>query len=172
MDPLATEQYTDDSAVQALPPGCTLRRARAADARVIQTLVRAARLDPTQLRWPQFWLVEHAGRVVACGQLRRFPGAQELGSLVVVPSWQGRGLGTALIRQLVQDATGPLYLECQGGLISYYRRFGFVPIAWRRVAGPLRLKFGLSRVVSGLFGQPVASMQYRPGRFAPATATK
>jgi amino-acid N-acetyltransferase len=147
-----------------LPAGCELRPARAADAAPIRALVRAARLDPTQLRWPQFWVIACAGQVVACGQLRRFPGAQELGSLVVLPAWQRHGFGGLLVTRLVQTATRPLYLECQSGLVPYYTRFRFVRISWRRVPGPLKWKFGLSRLLSGLVGPPVAAMAYRgPG---------
>ena len=149
----------------ALPPGCILRPATAADAARIRALVRAARLDPTQLRWPQFWVITCAGAVVACGQLRRFRGAQELGSLVVVPAWQGCCLGGLLVRRLIQQASLPLYLECRGALAPYYTRFGFVPISWRAVPGPLKWKFGLSHLLAALFRRPVASMAYQPGKF-------
>src|SRR3954466_9426328 len=149
----------------ALPPGCTLRPAQAADQPAIRALVHAAQLDPTQLRWPQFWVVAHAGQVVACGQLRRFRGAQELGSLVVLPEWQRHGLGAVLVRRLVQEATQPLYLECRAPPAPYYARFGLRPVSWRAVPGPLRFKFGASVVLSRLFRQPVVSMYYpRQGR--------
>jgi len=145
----------------ALPPGCVLRAATADDLPAIRALVRGARLDPTQLRWPQFRVVACAGQVVACGQLRRFPGAQELGSLVVADGWRGQGLAGALIRQLVAEATQPLYLECQAPLVGLYRRFGFAPVQWRAAPGPLRLKFGLAQALSRLSRQPVAAMAYR-----------
>jgi amino-acid N-acetyltransferase len=148
----------------ALPSGCILRPARAADAARIRALVWAARLDPTQLRWPQFWVVACGGEVIACGQLRRFRGAQELGSLVVAPAWRGRGLGGALVRALVRRATRPLFLECRGALASYYARFGFVPVSWRAAPAPLRWKFGLSHLLATLFRRPVATMAYRPLR--------
>jgi amino-acid N-acetyltransferase len=146
----------------ALPPGCILRPARAADAARIRVLGWRARLDPTQLRWPQFLIIVCDGEVIACGQLRRFRGAQELGSLVVLPAWQGRGLGGALVRALVRRATRPLFLECQGALVPYYTRFGFVSVPWRAVPGPLRWKFGLSHLLAALVRRPVASMAYRP----------
>ena len=144
-----------------LPPGCVLRPAGAPDAARIRALVWAARLDPTQLRWPQFLVIVCDGELIACGQLRRFRGAQELGSLAVVPAWQGRGLGGVLVRELVRRATGPLFLECRGALVSYYMRFGFVPVSWRAVPGPLKWKFGLTHLFSVLFRQPGAAMAYR-----------
>ncbi len=102
----------------SLPSGCVLRKATSSDRWPIRLLVFSAKLDPTQLNWQQFWVIEcdaYGGQslrhLVACGQLRNFSGAQELGSLVVAPSWRGRGLGTLLTQHLINTATQPLYLE-------------------------------------------------------------
>ena len=89
----------------SLPPGCVLRRASAKNIWSIRKLVLSEKLDPTQLRWQQFWLIESEGHLVACGQLRNFSGVQELSSLVVVPAWRKRGLGTCLAKHLIQEAT-------------------------------------------------------------------
>jgi len=144
-----------------LPAGCTLRAATDADGPAIRALVQAERLDPTQLRPAQFWVVEHAGQLVACGQLRRFTGAQELGSLVVVPAWRNQGLAAVLIARLVAGATEPLYLECQGKLAPFYQRFGFRPVTWRILPRGLKPKFALSRIFSTLFRQSMAIMAYQ-----------
>ncbi len=133
----------------SLPIGCFLRPARSSDTWAIRKLVLSAKLDPTQIRWSQFRVIESEGRVVACGQLRCFPGAQELGSLVVAPAWRGRGLGTYLVKHLIQSATQPLYLECLGSrLAGFYTRFGFVPISWQELPRSLKWKFGFSTLIS------------------------
>ncbi len=146
-----------------LPPGYVLRPARAEDIWEIRKLVLSAKLDPTQLRWSQFWVIEREGRLVACGQLRSFSGAQELGSVVVARAWRGRGLGSYLVKHLIQEATQPLYLECLGSkLARFYTRCGFVPIAWQELPQTLKWKFGVSQVASRLL--PILSvtiMQYR-----------
>lgn len=146
-----------------LPPGCVFRPAHAKDIWAIRRLVLSAKLDPTQIRWSQFWIIESEGRIVACGQLRSFPGAQELGSLVVAPTWRGRGLGTYLVKHLIEQATQPLYLECLGiRLAHFYTRFGFVPVSWQQLPRPLKSKFGFSKLVSTIF--PIISvtiMQYQ-----------
>ena len=145
-----------------LPPGCSLRPAAASDIWSIRKLVLSASLDPTQLRWSQFWVVEHGGKVVACGQLRSFSDAQELGSLVVVSQWRGQGLGSYLTRHLIQQATQPLYLECLGKkLVPFYARFGFVPVSWQELSPSLKRKFGLSALAAKLFRLPVAFMKYQ-----------
>lgn len=146
----------------SLPPGCILRPACAKDIWAIRKLVLSAKLDPTQIRWSQFWVIEGDGRLVACGQLRSFPGAQELGSLVVAPAWRGRGLGSYLVKHLIQEATRPIYLECLGKkLAEFYTRFGFVPIAWQELPQSLKWKFGVSQLVSRLLPMiSVIIMQY------------
>lgn len=145
-----------------MPQGYVLRPACARDIWAIRKLVLSAKLDPTQLRWSQFWVIECEGQIVACGQLRCFAGAQELGSVVVAPGWRDRGLGTYLVKHLIQEATQSLYLECLGSrLAQFYSRFGFVPVSWQELPRPLKWKFGLSKLVSKVL--PIISvtiMQY------------
>ncbi|MCA1995311.1 MAG: GNAT family N-acetyltransferase, partial [Coleofasciculus sp. S288] len=100
--------------------------------------------------------------LVACGQLRNFSGAQELSSLVVVPAWRKRGLGTYLTKHLIQEATQPVYLECLGEkLVKFYIGLGFVPISWQDLPRSLKLKFGLPQLARNLFKIPVEIMQYQ-----------
>lgn len=111
----------------SLPTGGTIRRATEQDQWQIIRLVLSAKLDPTQLRWQQFWVIEYQQQVIACGQLRNFESAQELGSLVVAKQWRDRDLGTILTQHLIAEATQPLYLECLGKRrVRFYARFGFV----------------------------------------------
>ena len=129
----------------------------------IRKLVLSAKLDPTQLRWSQFWVIECEQRLVACGQLRCFYEAQELGSLVVAPAWRGQGLGSYLTKHLIQQATQPLYLECLGSrLAQFYSRFGFVPVSWQELPKSLKVKFGFSKLISRIFPKiSVTVMQYK-----------
>ena len=145
----------------SLPPGCIVRRASANDIWQIRKLVFSEKLDPTQLRWQQFWLVECEAQLVACGQLRNFAGAQELSSLVVVPAWRRQGLGTFLTKHLIQEATEPLYLECLGQrLAKFYTPLGFMPVSLQDVPQSLKFKFGLSQLGRKLLKIPVEIMQY------------
>jgi len=136
----------------SLPVGCTLRQATPQDIWQIRKLVLGAKLDPTQLRSQQFWVIEWEEKLVACGQLRHFAEAQELGSLVVTPTWRDRGLGTFLAKHLMQQAQQPLYLECLGKrLEQFYTRLGFVPISWQELPQSLKLKLSLSQLARTLF---------------------
>lgn len=144
-----------------LPDGCILRPARQEDAWTIRRLILGAMLDPTQLRWQQFWVIECGGKVIACAQLRSFPEAQELGSLVVAKEWRNRGLGTLLSQHLIQQANQPLYLECLGDrLANFYQRLGFVPTAWQDLPQALQRKFGTSRLLAGLLRLPLRVLHY------------
>ncbi|MEG4442345.1 GNAT family N-acetyltransferase [Microcoleus sp. AT9_B5] len=147
-----------------LQSGCSLRPASEQDIKSIRMLVWSARLDPTQLRWEQFWVIECEGKLAACGQLRNFAGAQELGSLVVAKDWRDRGLGSYLTKYLIQQATEPLYLECLGKrLASFYTRFGFVEVSVQELPQSLKFKFGLSQLAKTVFKIPVTIMQYQAG---------
>jgi amino-acid N-acetyltransferase len=147
----------------SLQPGCKLRKATSRDMRSLKWLVFSAILDPTQLRWQQFWVIESQGDVIACGQLRNFAQAQELGSLVVTPAWRGRGLATLLIQHLITQATEPLYLECLGErLAQFYNRFGFMQIDFENLPKSLQRKFNLSQLTKKLIKVPVVFMHYSP----------
>lgn len=146
----------------SLAHGCTLRQATSADTWSLRYLVLSAKLDPTQLRWQQFWVIECDNQIVACGQLRNFSNAQELGSLVVAPAWRGRGLGSFLTQHLINCATQPLYIECLGQrLANFYSRFGFVPIGFKDLTPSIQAKFRLSELARKLRIVPVVFMYYQ-----------
>jgi amino-acid N-acetyltransferase len=145
----------------SLPSGCVLRKATVSDKWAIRWLVLSAKLDPTQLRWQQFWVIECDNKLVACGQLRNFANVQELGSVVVSTAWRGKGLGSLLIQHLIENATQPLYLECLGEkLAQFYSQFSFVPIAFADLPPSLKRKFSLSELAKKLLRVPVEFMRY------------
>jgi amino-acid N-acetyltransferase len=146
----------------SLPDECIIRPASKSDIWSIRKLVLLAWLEPTQLRPQQFWVIERQGKLIACGQLRSFEQAQELGSLVVDSAWRDRGLGTFLARHLIKTATQPLYLECLGQrLASFYERLGFVAVTWQELPPSLKQKFGLSTTAAKIFRLPLTIMKYR-----------
>ncbi|AUT03604.1 GNAT family N-acetyltransferase [Nostoc sp. CENA543] len=146
----------------SLPPGCELRRATSQDMRSLRRLVFSAMLDPTQLHWQQFWVIEFQAEVIACGQLRNFSQAQELGSLVVKPNWRGRGIATFLTHYLITQATQPLYLECLGQrLAQFYSHFGFVQVDFENLPKSLQNKFKISQLGKKILRVPVIFMQHQ-----------
>ncbi|HLO88409.1 MAG TPA: GNAT family N-acetyltransferase [Nostocaceae cyanobacterium] len=139
-----------------------LRKATAQDIWSIRSLVFTAKLDPTQIHWQQFWVIEYKNKIIACGQLRQFPNAQELGSLVVATAWRKQGLGSFMTQHLINTATQPLYLECLGQkLAKFYSRFGFVPVTFADLPPGIKKKFGFSELVRKLLRVPVVFMHWQ-----------
>ena len=54
-----------------------------------------------------------------------------IGRMAVLPAWRGRGLGGALLRELIDIAAGrglqQVFLNAQCTAEGFYRRFGFEP---------------------------------------------
>lgn len=150
------------SPFSANPKQWQLRPAEARDIWPIRRLVLGAGLDPTQLRWQQFWVIERQGNIIACGQLRRFEGAQELGSMVVHPSWRHQGIGRALGRHLIQQADSPLYLECLGQRrVRFYRQLGFQPVDSTQLPAAIGRKFALTQTLARLLRLPLFIMAWQ-----------
>lgn len=131
----------------------SIRPAVETDFLAIRGLIRQARINPTGLDWRRFIVVVNGSRLVACGQLKPVAGGlTELASLAVLPVFRRQGIGSALIKQLLQVAPRPLYLTCRSGLGEFYERFGFISIAppalppyYRRLHRLASLVMGLAR---------------------------
>ncbi|WP_373527851.1 GNAT family N-acetyltransferase [Nostoc sp.] len=147
----------------SLPHEYVLRKAKPFDIWLILLFMVKARLDATQLKLQQFWIIEYDGRLVAFGQLRNFSFAQELGSLYVVPDCRNQGLGTFLAEHLSTQATQPLYLKCvKKELINFYTKRCFVNVNYEDLPPSLKSKFFLSQVRKRLLKGFVMFMKYEP----------
>lgn len=104
-----------------------LRPARQEEAGAIRSLIYRAKINPMGLDWRRFTVVvSQSGEMIACGQVKpHADGTRELSSIAVTPAWQGRGVGSAIVRHLIEQEAGELYLTCRDHLEAYYTRFGF-----------------------------------------------
>lgn len=134
-----------------------LRLASEADEPAIRAMVRAARLDPTGLRWQHFIVAEVDKQIVGAVQLR--PAGRELGSLVVKPDYRHQGIGSRLVERLLEQHKGTVYLECAGHMAPFYRRFGFREIRWWEAPMPLRIKGAIGRTLGSVLGIQVCVMR-------------
>jgi GNAT superfamily N-acetyltransferase len=73
------------------------------------------------------WHIKCQGRLVAWAALNKNRKGSRILCLFVVESWRRKGLGSALVNCLIQEASPPLSLFCKHGLVSFYSRLGFVP---------------------------------------------
>ncbi|MEO1521270.1 MAG: GNAT family N-acetyltransferase [Cyanobacteria bacterium J06633_2] len=155
----------------------SMRPAKSDDVWAIRRLVLSAWLDPTQIRWQQFWIIERVGLplrrtyrssissatspIIGCGQLRNFDDAQELGSLVIHSKWRHHGLGTALTQKLIDIADRPLYLECLGDrLCEFYTHLGFLKADWATMPSSMKKKFQTTRWLAQVLPVPLHIMQH------------
>lgn len=109
----------------------SIRPATPGDQAAIAALVWAEGLNADALRWPDFLVaVDEARRLIGIVQLRRHAdGARELASLVVVPEWRGRGLGTRLVDVLLAPRPERVLVVADAAHAAHFARWGFAPLA-------------------------------------------
>ncbi|MGH3886903.1 MAG: amino-acid N-acetyltransferase [Pseudonocardiaceae bacterium] len=95
-----------------MPPPLTVRRARVRDVRKIKNLVDCyagvVLLDKQLVTLyedvQEFWVAERDGSILGCGALHvLWEDLAEIRTLAVHPNAQGRGVGNALVAQLVEQ---------------------------------------------------------------------
>lgn len=84
------------------------------------------------LNWPNFVVAEEDSAIVGIGQVKTHSdGSRELASIAVLPARQGRGIGSAVINELLaRHGQGVLHLTCRLHNQGYYERFGFQRLDW------------------------------------------
>jgi amino-acid N-acetyltransferase len=128
----------------------TLRPAMAADQKRIVAIIRAAQINPIDLKWLHFTLAvdDVSGEIVGSAQIKTHgDGSRELASLAVVPRWQGQGLARRLIEHLLAQNSGTLYLTCRSSLGELYAKFGFRAIGENEMTPYFRRLSKIARVL-------------------------
>jgi N-acetylglutamate synthase-like GNAT family acetyltransferase len=141
-----------------MPNSTIIRAARRDDAPTLRRMVRAAGLDPTSLHWENFLVAEREGRAIGIGQVKPYRGAPELGSLVVLKTYRGQGVGASLIHALIERHPGELFLFCRDRLEGYYAQFGFERAGLRELRGTVKHKYLFARLFR-LFGVKIIAMR-------------
>lgn len=142
------EPETPLAPVEAPRTGWTLRRAEPDDEPRIRALVRAERLNPTDLRFPTFIVACVGERVVGAAQIRLHrDGSREFGSLVVDPAFRGRGIGTALICSLLAQEHRQLHVITGRAGVPTYERHGFRQVPGRSVPRIIRRNLRIGQFV-------------------------
>ena len=71
-------------------------------------------------------VAEDHDRIIGFGQIKSHRDkSRELASLVVLGDYQNQGIGSAIVRDLISQETGSIFLFCLDELAGYYGRFGF-----------------------------------------------
>ena len=106
----------------------SVRLATAADQKTITAIIRAADINPMDLKWPHFALAvdDENGTIVGTGQIKRHgDGSEELASIATIPSHQHRGVAHQIINYLLAQHPEVLYLTCLDTMGPFYEQFGF-----------------------------------------------
>lgn len=128
-------------------------------------MVLRAGLDPTTLRWQNFFIAhDAAGAIAGIAQIKPYTDCREFGSLVVVPHHRRQGVGAMLVEHALAGESGDVFLLCGVQRVPYYRKFGFVVIDRADAPRTLRRKLGFAGLFS-VFGVKVACMK-RAGSIA------
>lgn len=80
-------------------------------------------LDDRSLKREEFTIAKREGKIVGFGRLRRHPDCLELCSLGVVTPYRRKGIGKAIVKEIIRRAGGQLYLVCI--IPEYFTPFGF-----------------------------------------------
>jgi N-acetylglutamate synthase-like GNAT family acetyltransferase len=108
----------------------TLRPALETDAIKIRDLIHRAGINPIDLQWMRFVVVETSEcKFIGCGQVKHhWDGSLELASIAVEEKYRGQGVARMLIEHLLSQSSRPLFLMCRSSLVTFYEKFGFCEI--------------------------------------------
>ena len=100
-----------------------IRKARKPDFPGVLELARTYGLDYHDMEADDFWVAEENGRIRGICGLKKHSHCQELCSLGVATNDRGRGLASRLVRALLRNIQGQIYLATT--IPEYFARFGF-----------------------------------------------
>ncbi|HEY6162026.1 MAG TPA: GNAT family N-acetyltransferase [Bacteroidia bacterium] len=83
-------------------------------------------LDCTNLSYEQFMVARRNGVILGFGRLKRYYDWSELATLGVVKEEQGKGIGTAIVCELLREKGTDVYVTCV--IPKYFSRFGFYEV--------------------------------------------
>lgn len=104
-----------------------IRPALQSDQPHIESLIKLVKINPFGLDWRRFLVaVDNDGRIIGCGQLKPHSNQSlELASIAVHPNYRRHGVARAIIVQLLQQTSTPVYLTCRKKLTPFYQKFAF-----------------------------------------------
>jgi len=103
--------------------GMRIRKASKADFPQIQGLARKYGLDYAGMEADDFWVAGEGDRILGLCALKKHPDCLELCALGVDEKRRGRGWGERLVRAVVRNAKGELFLATV--IPGFFARLGF-----------------------------------------------
>jgi N-acetylglutamate synthase-like GNAT family acetyltransferase len=132
-----------------LPIKETIRPAVEEDQQVIVSLVRRARLYPSNLHWSRFMVAEVQGRIAGLRQVKIHKnGTREIASGYVRPEFRRQGISARLMNEILAKETRPLYLMCNSKWVHYYEQFGFYRVPSNELPRDFGRKFQIWKLMT------------------------
>jgi len=100
-----------------------IRKVRREDLSRVRELAEALGLDSPGMEDDSFWVAEDNGRIEGICGLKRHPDCFELYALGVEESGRGQGIGGDLVRALIGEVKGDIYLATV--IPGFFERVGF-----------------------------------------------
>jgi len=100
-----------------------IRKAREKDLPSITALAEKFDLDHRNMRADKFWIAEENGLIIGIGQVIMHKDCTEIASVGVLPEFQKKGIGSAIVKKLLEGLSGEIYLATIKP--KYFERFGF-----------------------------------------------
>lgn len=153
---------------------CDFRVATEADRDVIMAGIQRERMNPLNLHLDRFVLSVNAnGEVLGFVQIvevaHKSDPIWELRSLIVQPEYRGRGIGAALVREVLRRAgDSDVYLTTIARRMSFYEPFGFQPLQLSQVPRWLLFEVIMGKIVTALLFNTTVNAMLRPAAAAKA----
>ncbi len=89
----------------------------------IAHLGKSLDLDTEEMNWNQFIVAKKQSKIVGIGRLRKYENCTEIATVGVVPELQISGIGTLLIKELINAGPSELFVTCV--IPEFFKKFGF-----------------------------------------------
>ena len=119
-----------------------IEAAKAGDMPEIDELIATVDGDRVDLATDQFVVAKSEdARILGCGRLRPYPEFCEIASLAVADDVRSAGIGRAIVKRLLANYEGTIYLICDDDVVDFFRSFEFSLLPESDVPDDLRPKW-------------------------------
>jgi N-acetylglutamate synthase-like GNAT family acetyltransferase len=93
------------------------------DLPIIEQWARSFDLDCEEIFFKQFIVAKKNNTIVGFGRLRNYPECTELATLGVIPEERNKGIGTAIVNELIKTGPSEIFVTCV--IPHFFSRLGF-----------------------------------------------
>lgn len=108
------------------PMKIAITPAQEKDSEQIFHLAKSFDLDCEEFSWKQFLVARNNGSIIGIGRLREYEECIEVATVGVIPEERNKGIGTAIVNELVKIGPPEIYVSCV--IPDFFSRFGFQPL--------------------------------------------